>query len=98
MPELTGSLSTFDVAALVRFLAGLGKSGDLLVSREHWIGQLAVEHGRVVAAAVVDESGLPALEFIAAAMNSGDFEFSEGPPTLAPNFQLHTDPLAELER
>jgi signal peptidase I len=98
MAELTGSLSNFDLAALVRFLAGLGKSGDLLVSREHWIGQLAVDHGRLIAAAVVDESGMPALEFIAAVMNSGDFEFSEGPPTLAPNFQVQTDALAELDQ
>ena len=98
MPELTGSLSTFDVATLVRFLSGLGKSGDLLVSRGHWIGQLAVDHGRLIAAAVVDELGLSALEFIATVMTSGDFEFSEGRPTFAPNLHADVDGLATLER
>jgi signal peptidase I len=98
MPELTGSLSNFNLATLVRFLAGLGKSGDLLVSRERWTGQLAVDRGRLTAAAVVDELGLPALEFIASVMTSGEFEFSEGPPTLAPNLQTDTDPLVVLDR
>jgi signal peptidase I len=98
MPELTGSLSNFDVASLLRFLAGLGKSGDLLVSREDWIAQLAVDRGRLTAAAVLDELGLPALESIASVMTIGEFEFSEGVPTLAPNLQTDTDPLVVLER
>jgi signal peptidase I len=98
MPELTGSLSNFDLATLVRFLCGLGTSGDLLVSRGPWIGQLAVDHGRLIAAGVVDELGLPALDFIAAVMTSGEFDFSEGPPTLAPNLQPDVDPLTTVER
>src|SRR5438477_4801457 len=98
MPELTGSLSNFDVATLLRFLCGLGKSGDVLVSRGHWIGQLAVDGGRLIGAAADADTGLPALEFIAAAMTSGDFEFSEGPPTVAANLQSEPDALGALER
>ena len=82
----------------MRFLCGLGKSGDLLVSHGHWIGQLSVENGRLSAAAVEDEQGPAALEFISAVMRAGDFEFSEGPPSLAPNLDGGADPLVLLER
>ena len=98
MAELTGSLSSFELTALVRFLCGQGKSGDLLVARGHWIGQLSVEKGRLSAAAVEDEHGLAALEFMSAVMRDGDFEFSEGPPNLAPNLDGGADPLLLLER
>jgi hypothetical protein len=50
MAELSGSLLSFEPTALVRFLCGLGKSGDLLVSHGHWIGQLSIEDGRLSAA------------------------------------------------
>jgi signal peptidase I len=98
MAELAGSLANFELAPLVRFLCGLGKSGDLLLSRAHWIGQLSVDRGRLIAAAAEAEMGGAALEFIAAVMSGGEFEFSEGPPTLDSNLQLYTDPLAVLER
>jgi signal peptidase I len=98
MAELSGSLSSFEVPGLVRFLCGLGKSGDLLITRGHWIGQLSVDRGRLTAAAVEDEQGAPALDFIVAAMRGGEFEFSEGPPSLAPNLELGADPLVVLER
>lgn len=98
MPELSGSLSNFEITSLVRFLCGLSKSGDLLLARDHWIGQLSVDSGHLTAASTDDELGRPALEFIAAVMAGGEFEFSEGPPTLAPNLDLDSDPLLALER
>ncbi|HLZ30384.1 MAG TPA: signal peptidase I [Chloroflexota bacterium] len=98
MAELSGSLLSFELTALVRFLCGLGKSGDLLVSHGHWIGQLSVESGRLSAAAVEDEQGPAALEFMSAIMRGGDFEFSEGPPSLSPNLDAGADPLGLLER
>jgi signal peptidase I len=98
MAELTGSLASFEVVSLVRFICGLGKSGDLLVTRGHWIGQLSVDRGRLTAAAVEDEQGPTALEFITAGMRGGEFEFSEGPPSLAPNLDQAADQLAVLER
>ena len=98
MAELTGSLLSFEVANLVRFLCSLGKSGDLLVSRGHWIGQLSVDRGHLTAAAVEDEQGPLALDFIAAGMRGGEFEFSEGPPSLAPNLDASSDQLSALDR
>jgi signal peptidase I len=98
MAELTGSLSSFEVVGLVRFICGLGKSGDLLVTRGHWIGQLSIDRGRLTAAAVEDEQGATALEFIAAGMRGGEFEFSEGPPSLAPNLDQSADQLVVLGR
>jgi signal peptidase I len=98
MAELTGSLSSFEVASLVRFLCGLGKSGDLLVTRGHWIGQLSVDRGHLIAAAVEDEQGATALEFITAGMRGGEFEFSEGSPSLSPNLDQAADQLLVLDR
>jgi signal peptidase I len=98
MPELSGSLANFEITTLVRFLCGLDKSGDLLLSRANWISQLSVDRGRLIAASANAELGGSALEFIAAVMSTGDFEFSEGPPTLEPNLHLDDDPLVVLER
>jgi signal peptidase I len=44
------------------------------------------------------EQGLAALEFIATGLADGEFEFSEGPPTLSPAVDLGADPLAQLAR
>jgi signal peptidase I len=96
MAELSGTSSSIQLAPLVRFLCGLGKSGDLLLSRNHWLGQLSFERGQLIAAEVDAERGAAALEFMAVALQGGDFEFSEGPPNLAQN--LGPDPLAELDR
>ena len=82
---------------MVRFLSGLGKAGDLLITREHWIGQLSLADGRVSAAAVEHEAGPDALAFVAAALITGEFEFSEGESSLAPNLDGLADPLAVLE-
>jgi signal peptidase I len=98
MAELSGSLSSVGLAPLTQFLSTLGKTGDLLLSSGPWIGQLSLDHGRLVAAVVEDERGLPALEFIGTGIRHGDFEFSEGPPTVAPTADLGADPLAQLAR
>src|SRR5439155_19307372 len=97
MAELTGSLASIEIEALARLLSDLRKSGDLLVSRDHWIGQLSFANGRLTAAGVEDDLGTPALEFICGALRNGDFEFSEGPPSLANNLDTSTDALAQLE-
>jgi signal peptidase I len=98
MPELSGSLVSIEIAPILRFLSGLGKSGDLLVSRGRWLGQLSLDQGRLTAAAIEHESGGPALEFIALALRGGDFEFSEGAPTLSPNLGGLDNPLQEIDR
>ena len=65
MAELNGSLASFELVPLVRFLGVLGKTGDLLVLRDQWIGQLSLVDGRLTAAAVERELGRDALTFIA---------------------------------
>ncbi|MBV9135026.1 MAG: signal peptidase I [Chloroflexi bacterium] len=97
MAELSGSLTSVEIGSLVRFLCGLGKSGDVLVSDSHWIGQLSLSDGRLTAATFNEESGAAALEFIVLALGSADFEFSEGAPTQAPNLD-GPDALAYLDR
>ncbi|MGI9145243.1 MAG: signal peptidase I [Chloroflexota bacterium] len=98
MAELSGSLSNFDLTALVRFLCGLGKTGDLLIARGQWIGKLSVEKGRLSGAGVEDEQGPAALEFLSFVMRDGEFEFSEGAPQLTPNLDPAADPVLLLER
>lgn len=97
MPEFSGSLSSIRLAPLVRFICGLGKSGDLLLSHGHWIGQLSLEDGRLIAAAIENDEGESALDFISLALRDGDFEFSEGPPSLRPNIGPQDDPLLWLD-
>jgi len=85
MAELNGSLTSIGLAPLVRFLGGLNKTGDLLIARGHWVGQLSFVDGQLTAAAVENAQGPEALTFIAAVLGAGDFEFSEGEPSLPPN-------------
>src|SRR5712692_2891389 len=96
MAEITGS--NIEIAPLVRFLVSMGKTGDVLVWRGHWVGQLSLDHGRLSAAAVEHEQGFTALEFISFALQGGRFEFFEGPPSQNPNFELGRDPMIELDR
>src|ERR687885_2476858 len=96
MAELSGSLASVDLASLVQFLAALGKTGDLLVSRDHWFGQLSLDRGRLIAAAFDNEVGQPALELIASGLAHGSFEFSEGPPTLPATADLPRTALDDL--
>jgi signal peptidase I len=98
MPELSGSLSFVEIAPLVHFLCGQAKSGDLLISGGHWVARLSFDAGRLTAAAVENEHGPGALDVISVAFRGGDFEFSEGPPTLSPNLDPELDPLVQLER
>jgi signal peptidase I len=98
MAVLTGSLSTFELQALVRFLTSMGKSGDLLISRDGWIGLISLDAGRLTAAAVDGGFGSQALQFIVVALRGGHFTFTPGPPSLPPDPQLGADRLIELER
>ena len=83
MADLSGSFSSIQLAPLAQFLASLGKSGDLLISNQHWVGQLGLQDGRIVAAGIDDERGLSALELIVSGVSAeGHFEFFDGAPTL----------------
>jgi signal peptidase I len=96
MLEIAGS--GIEIARLVRFLTGTGKSGDVLIWRGQWHGQLSFDGGRLIAAAAGDDNGLHALEFISDALRGGNFEFFEGTPSLSSNLEGAPDPLLELER
>jgi signal peptidase I len=96
--ELSGSLASFDIVTLARFLSGLGKTGDVLLSRSQWIGELSLDRGRLTGAVVQKYEGPEALEFIASALQGGTFEFSEGPPTLRPTLAPLADPIGALEQ
>jgi signal peptidase I len=98
MSELSGSLASFDITTLLRFLSGVGKTGDVLLSRNQWIGEVSLERGRIIGATVLEDEGPEALEFIALALQGGSFEFSEGPPTLRPSLASVVDPLSALEQ
>jgi signal peptidase I len=98
MAELSGALSSFPVAQLVRFLSTLNKTGDLLVWHETWIGLLSFERGRLTAADIEGERGTAALELVCSGMSDGEFEFSEGPTSLEPDHDLSEDPLRLVDR
>jgi signal peptidase I len=99
MADLSGSFSSIHFAPLAQFLATLGKTGDLLVGHEHWVGQLSLQDGRIVAAGIEDERGLSALELIVSGVSAqGTFEFFDGSPTLAPELDPQWNSLEGIER
>jgi signal peptidase I len=98
MTRLYGTLASFELAELVRFLSELGKTGDLQVTGDHWSGQLSLDRGRLIAAAVEDEVGSAALELMSRCPRAGTFEFIDGAPTLPPNLDSSADPVRLLER
>jgi signal peptidase I len=96
MTEISGS--GIEIAPLAHLLVNTGKSGDVLLRRGHWMGQVSFDSGRLSAAVAEDLCGYAALEFISVALQGADFEFLEGPPTLTPNLGDSPDPLEELDR
>ena len=99
MADLTGSFSSIHLAPLAQFLASLGKTGDLLISDQHWVGQLSMQDGRVVAASIDDEHGLSALELIISGVGArGTFEFFDGPASLTPEIDPRWDFVDGIQR
>jgi signal peptidase I len=99
MADLTGSFSSIHFAALAQLLADLGKSGDLLISDQHWVGQLSLQDGHIVAARIEDERGLSALELIlSGAAATASFEFFDGSATLAPEIDRRWDFVDGIQR
>lgn len=98
MAELSGSLALTGITPLLEFVFGLGKTGNLRVSRSNWVAHLSFDEGRLHAGTVENEHGLAALEFIALYMQAGEFEYFEGPPSLTPNLDASTEPILQLKR
>src|SRR5262245_17260553 len=97
MADISGTLTSVEFVPLTRFLCSMRKTGDLLVSSGSWIGQVALDDGRITAATVENDRGLPALEFLALVMSEGQFEFSEGTPSLVADPTLPADPWTHLD-
>jgi signal peptidase I len=99
MADLTGSFSSIHFAPLAQFLASLGKTGDLLISEQHWVGQLSLQDGHIVAARIDDEHGLSALELILCGTGAqGSFEYFDGAATLAREIDPQWDFVEGIQR
>jgi signal peptidase I len=85
MAELSGSLASIPLDALVGLLCRLGKTGDALIVRDSWTACLSFDRGRLIGAAIERDVGPSALEFISAGMREAEFEFWEGAPSLEDN-------------
>ena len=102
MTELSGTLDGVGLPAIVRFLAGLKKTGCLRVSHGDWQGEVFFDAGQVTGARLGSRSGLSALDALVQALPSGSFAFAaseraEGGPTIhmSPEvFEAHLDELA----
>lgn len=80
MTELSGSLDGIGLPALIRFLAGLRRSGTLRIWRGGWAGEIGFDGGRVVTASLGPERGLAALEGLMLLSAGGRFSFQESAP------------------
>jgi signal peptidase I len=98
MSQLSGSLSFVEVGPLVRLLANLRKTGELVLSQDCWSARLLLDHGRLTGAAVADRGGVEALEFICVALSKAEFDFQDRSPNVSANLEPNPDPLAQLER
>jgi hypothetical protein len=78
MIPLLGSLETFDLPPLIRFIAQSRKTGRLRVVHGQTTGEIAFDGGLVVAATFGDALGLAALDAMARTMHAGTFTFFEG--------------------
>ena len=75
MSELSGTLDGVGLAAILRFLTGLNKTGCLGVAHGDWRGEVFFEGGRVIGASLGSCTGLPALDALVQALPTGTFEF-----------------------
>jgi hypothetical protein len=75
MTELSGTLEGVGLPAIVRFLAGLGKTGCLHITHDDWRGEVFFNAGQVTSASLGSRHGLPALDAMVQVMAGGSFSF-----------------------
>ena len=99
MTELSGTLEGVGLPAIVRFLAGLHKTGALRVTNQDWHGDVFFDAGRVISAQLGSRQGLTALDALVQALPGGAFVFDvEAKAPETPNVELsHEALLAHLE-
>jgi hypothetical protein len=75
MTELSGTLEGVGLPAIVRFLAGLNKTGCLHLAHDDWRGEIFFDAGQVTSASLGSRHGLPALDAMAQVLTGGSFSF-----------------------
>src|SRR4051794_8075797 len=93
MTELSGTLEGVGLPAIVRFLAGLHKTGALRVTHQDWHGDVYFEDGRVVSAQLGSRGGLPALDALVQALPGASFVFDENARASSTNVDLTREAL-----
>jgi Domain of unknown function (DUF4388) len=94
--DLSGSVSSLGLPALLRLVARSGRTGRLRIWQDRWAGEVGVASGRVVRAAIGTESGRAALEVMALALPEAHFAFQAGSDPGAPNLDGDQHALDEL--
>jgi hypothetical protein len=72
-------MASLGLQPVLEFLASIGKSGCLHLSREGWAGRLSLEGGQLLGASFGQERGLAALDAILLVLSDGEFSFSDQP-------------------
>ncbi len=80
MTELSGMLGGVGLPAIVRFLAGLRKSGCLRLAHDDWTGEVHFESGEVTDAMLGSRRGLAALDGMVEMFPEAAFTFDSATP------------------
>jgi hypothetical protein len=75
MTEFSGTLEGVGLPAIVRFLAGLEKTGCLRITHQDWGGEIYFEAGAIVSATLGSRKGLSALDALVQALPGASFLF-----------------------
>src|SRR5439155_18069789 len=75
MTELSGTLESVGLPAILRFLTGLKKTGCLRVTHADWHGEVFFEDGQVIDASFGRRTGLGVVAAPVQALPTGGFEF-----------------------
>ncbi|HEY0582321.1 MAG TPA: DUF4388 domain-containing protein, partial [Chloroflexota bacterium] len=94
MSELSGTLEGVGLPAIVRFLAGLKKTGCLRISHADLRGEIFFDVGQVCGASIGSRRGLSALDALVQALPGGSFTFeSDVRPTDGASIDLSQEAL-----
>ena len=75
MTEFSGTLEGVGLPAIVRFLAGLEKTGCLRITHQDWGGEIHFDRGAIVSATLGSRKGLSALDALVQALPGAAFVF-----------------------
>ncbi len=94
MSELSGTLDGVGLPAIVRFLVGLRKTGQLRLSQGDWQGELLLTDGQVTGARLGSRNGLAAIDALLEVMPGASFRFeSLSQPAGEPSIHLENESL-----